>query len=110
MYVRKKEAEVHNNDGITMTATKKETVKKKEQKRRKKEKRKLKRKKKKQNKNKQTNKKTDGTRTKYKKQRSSNKDELKPGAGIMEADDRQVTTVFTDQPSFHHRHSTNRAS
>ena len=29
-----------------------------------------------------------------------------PGAGIMEADDRQVTTV---QP-FHHRHSTNRVS
>ena len=33
-----------------------------------------------------------------------------PGAGIMEADDRQVTTVFTVQPSFHHRHSTNRVS
>ena len=32
------------------------------------------------------------------------------GAGIMEADNRQVTTVFTVQPSFHHRHSTNRAS
>ena len=32
------------------------------------------------------------------------------GAGIMEADDRQVTTVFTVQPSFHHRHSTNRVS
>ena len=32
------------------------------------------------------------------------------GAGIMEADDRQVTTVFTVQPSFHHRHSTNRES
>ena len=31
----------------------------------------------------------------------------RPGAGIMEADDRQVTTV---QPSFHHRHSTNRVS
>ena len=31
-----------------------------------------------------------------------------PGAGIMEADDRQVTTVSTVQPSFHHRHSTNR--
>ena len=30
------------------------------------------------------------------------------GAGIMEADDRQVTTVFTAQPSFHHRHTTNR--
>ena len=27
----------------------------------------------------------------------------------MEADGRQVTTVFTVQPSFHHRHSTNRA-
>ena len=25
----------------------------------------------------------------------------------MEADDRQVTTVFTVQPSFHHHHSTN---
>ena len=35
---------------------------------------------------------------------------LTPGAGIMEADDRQVTTVFTVQPSFHHRHSTNRVS
>ena len=33
-----------------------------------------------------------------------------PGAGIMEADDRQVTTVFTVQPPFHHRHSTNRVS
>ena len=32
------------------------------------------------------------------------------GAGIMEADDRQVTTVFTVQPSFHLRHSTNRVS
>ena len=31
----------------------------------------------------------------------------RPGVGIMEADDRQVTTVFTVQPSFHHRHSTN---
>ena len=31
------------------------------------------------------------------------------GAGIMEADDCQVTTVFTVQPSFYHRHSTNRA-
>ena len=29
-------------------------------------------------------------------------------AGIMEADNRQVTIVFTVQPSFHHRHSTNR--
>ena len=34
----------------------------------------------------------------------------RPGAGIMEADDRQVTTVFTVQPSFHHRHSTKRVS
>ena len=34
----------------------------------------------------------------------------RPGAGIMEAVDRQVTTVFTVQPSFHHRHSTNRES
>ena len=33
-----------------------------------------------------------------------------PGPGIMESDDRQVTTVFTVQPSFHHRHSTNRVS
>ena len=33
-----------------------------------------------------------------------------PGAGIMEADDHQVTRVFTGQPSFHHRHSTNRVS
>ena len=33
-----------------------------------------------------------------------------PGAGIMEDDDRRVTTVFTVQPSFHHRHSTNRIS
>ena len=32
------------------------------------------------------------------------------GAGIMAADDRQVTTVFTVQPSFHHRHSTNPVS
>ena len=32
------------------------------------------------------------------------------GAGIMEADDRQVTTVLTVQPSFHHLHSTNRVS
>ena len=31
-------------------------------------------------------------------------------AGIMEADDRQVTTVFTVQSSFHHRHSSNRVS
>ena len=31
-------------------------------------------------------------------------------AGIMEADDSKVTTVFTVQPSFHHRHSTNRVS
>ena len=35
----------------------------------------------------------------------------RPGAGIMEADDCQnMTTVFTVQPSFHHRHSTNRVS
>ena len=34
----------------------------------------------------------------------------KAGAGIMEADDCQVTTVFTVQPSFHHRHSTDRVS
>ena len=33
-----------------------------------------------------------------------------PGARIMEADDCQVTTVFTVQPSFHHRHSTNPVS
>ena len=33
-----------------------------------------------------------------------------PGAGVTEADDRQVTTVFTVQPSFHHRHSTNQVS
>ena len=32
------------------------------------------------------------------------------GAGIIEADDRQETTVRTVQPSFHHRHSTNRVS
>ena len=32
------------------------------------------------------------------------------GAGIMEADDRQMSTVFTVQPSFHHWHSTNRVS
>ena len=31
----------------------------------------------------------------------------RPGVGIMEADDRQVTTVFSVQPSLHHRHSTN---
>ena len=30
-----------------------------------------------------------------------------PGTSIMETNDRQVTTVFTVQPSFHHRHSTN---
>ena len=35
---------------------------------------------------------------------------ISPGAGITEADDRQVTTVFTVQPSFHHRHLTNRVS
>ena len=34
----------------------------------------------------------------------------RPGAGIMEADDRQVTTVFTVQPSFHDRPSANRVS
>ena len=34
----------------------------------------------------------------------------RPGAGIMKADDRQVTTVFTVLPSFHHPHSTNRVS
>ena len=28
------------------------------------------------------------------------------GAGIMQADYRQVTTVFAVQPSFHHRHWT----
>ena len=33
-----------------------------------------------------------------------------PESGIMEADHRQVTTDFTVQPSFHHRHSTNRVS
>ena len=33
-----------------------------------------------------------------------------PGAGIMEANDSQVTPVFTVQPSFHHRHSTNRVA
>ena len=32
------------------------------------------------------------------------------GTGIIEADDSQVTTVFIVQPSFHHRHSTNRVS
>ena len=36
--------------------------------------------------------------------------DTEPGAGIMKADDSQVTTVFTVQPSFHHRHSTNRVS
>ena len=35
---------------------------------------------------------------------------LTPGSGIMEDDDGQETTVFTVQPSFHHRHSTNRVS
>ena len=34
----------------------------------------------------------------------------RPWAGIMEADDRQVTTVFTVQPSFHHRHTGNLVS
>ena len=32
------------------------------------------------------------------------------GTGVMEADDRQVTTVFTVQPSFGHRQSTNSVS
>ena len=32
------------------------------------------------------------------------------GAGITDADDRQATTVFTVQPSFHHRRSINRIS
>ena len=32
------------------------------------------------------------------------------GVDIMEADDRQVTTVFTVQLSFQHQHSTNRVS
>ena len=35
---------------------------------------------------------------------------LGPGAGIMEADDGQVMTVFTVLLSFHHPHSTNRVS
>ena len=35
---------------------------------------------------------------------------LASGAGIMAADDRQVTTVFTVRPSSHHRYSTNRVS
>ena len=34
----------------------------------------------------------------------------KPGAGIMEADEHPVTTVFTVQPSLHPRYSTNRVS
>ena len=33
---------------------------------------------------------------------------LRTGAGIMEADHHQVTTVFTVQQPLHHRHSTNR--
>ena len=33
-----------------------------------------------------------------------------PGAGVMEADDCQVMTVFTVQRSFHHWHSTNQLS
>ena len=33
-----------------------------------------------------------------------------PGAGIIEADDCQVTTVFTVQLSFHNQHSRNRVS
>ena len=35
---------------------------------------------------------------------------LNPGTGIMEADDRQVTTAFTVQLSFRHRCSTNPVS
>ena len=35
---------------------------------------------------------------------------LRPGAGIREADDRQVMTVTTVQPSSHYRHSTNPVS
>ena len=35
---------------------------------------------------------------------------LSAWGNITEPDDRQVTTVFTVQPSFHHRHSTNRVS
>ena len=52
------------------------------------------------------------TKTKKKKKRTVvfSANAATPGAGIMEADDRQVTTVFTVQPSFHHRHSTNRVS
>ena len=38
------------------------------------------------------------------------KTEVQPGASIMEAYDRQVTTVFTIQSSFHHGHSTNPVS
>ena len=34
----------------------------------------------------------------------------RPRAGTMGADDRQVTTVFAVQPSFHHRHSEKRVS
>ena len=34
----------------------------------------------------------------------------RPGTGIMETDDRQVTTVFTVHPSLHHGHTTNRVS
>ena len=49
-----------------------------------------------------------GTSNHYGDQAVVNKE--RPGAGIMEADDHQVTTVFTVQPSFHHRHSTNRVS
>ena len=37
--------------------------------------------------------------------RNTRKRESGAGAGIMEADDRPVTTVFIVQPSFHHRHS-----
>ena len=52
---------------------------------------------------KQASKQTTPTTTTY----PPHSDHWWPGAGIMEADDRQVTTVITVQPSFHHRHSTN---
>ena len=48
--------------------------------------------------------------TTYLPRKDTTDDEWVMGAGIMEADDRQVTTGFTVQPSFHHRHSTNRVS
>ena len=41
---------------------------------------------------------------------SPSADPVRPEAGIMKADDSQATTVFTVQPSFHHRHSTNPVS